>query len=163
MPRRPVLLSVNVLLATAVVAVLLGCGGDTKDPPPGTLEAKLQGEWTADPLPPTEGEKDIRHITRTIDISFFDAGSSRPNGMSTFADYTLRPVAKDGTKPEPKKTCIDMGEFNYDGLTATSAESSDGSVWTLRLDPDDPTTMYATWTLKDGTKKLDTVKFRKWR
>ena len=32
-----------------------------------------------------------------------------------------------------------------------------------RLDADDPNTLYVTWTLKDGTKKLDAVKFRKVR
>ena len=162
MPRRQTLLPVNVLLATLVVAVLLGCGGDPAHPRPGTLEAKLQGEWDADPLPPTENEKDIRHTTRTIDISFWGTGDTRRDGMGTHARYTLQPVPKVSKKPEPKDTSDLMGEFNYDGLTATSdVPREDGSVWVLRLDANDPNTLYVTWKQKDGTKKLDEVKFRK--
>ncbi len=154
--------SINVVLAIAVVAVLLGCGGDPVDPPMGSLEAKVKGTWEADPIPPSEGEVGIRHVTRTISISYWNGGKG-PNGMSTSARYCLTPVTKDASEKEPKETRIDMGEFAYDGLTASGETADDGSVWTLRLSADDPKTLYATWTLKDGTKKLDAIKFRKAR
>lgn len=156
-----VLKSVNVVLGIVAVAVMLGCGGDPMDPPPGTLEAKLKGRWEADPLPPAEGDKGIRHINRSIDISFFNGGNA-PNGMHTFAEYYEQPVLKDVTAPTPKEITIDIGDLIYDGLTATSdVPREDGTVWVLRLDAADPNVMYVTLTLKDGTKKLDEVKFRR--
>ena len=151
---------INVVLSVALVAVLLGCGGDPVDPPWGSLEAKLQGDWEADSIAPAENEEGIRHVTRTISISYWSGGNG-PNGMHTWADYSLKPVAKGTPSTEPKETRIKMGEFTYDGLTASGEPLDDGSWWTLRLDADDPNTLYVTWTLKDGTKKLDAVKFRK--
>jgi hypothetical protein len=53
-PKR-VLTAVNVALAVGVVAVLLGCGGDSAVPPPGSTEEKLSGEWEGEPLPGTPG------------------------------------------------------------------------------------------------------------
>jgi hypothetical protein len=160
MKHHRLLLPINVALAVAVVGVLLGCGGDPVDPPKGSLEAKLQGEWRADPLPATEIEPDLRHTTRTIDISYWNGGKG-PNEMHTSARYRLQPVLKDVTKPEPEETTIDMGEFNYDGQTATSdVPREDGSVWVLRLDESNPKTLYVTLKTADGSKRLDEVKFR---
>lgn len=150
---------INVVLAVALVAVLLGCGGDPADPPKGSLEDKMKGCWEAEPIPPAEGEKGIRHVTRTISISYWKA--NRPNGMHTWADYSLKPVAKVTPSTEPNETRIKMGEFTYEGLTASGEALDDGSWWTLQLDADDPNTLYVTWTLKDGTKKLEAVKFRR--
>jgi hypothetical protein len=161
MKHHRLLLPINVALAVAVVGVLLGCGGDPVDPPKGSLEAKMKGSWEADPIPAAEGEVGIRHVTRTISISFWNGGKGL-NGMSTMADYYLKPVAKETAPTEPKQTSTDMGEFTYDGLIATSdVPREDGSVWELRLDANDQNTLYVTWTQKDGTKQLDGVKFHK--
>jgi hypothetical protein len=154
---------VNVLLTVAVVGVLLGCGGDPAHPPPGTLEAKMEGTWEAEPLLPPASDTGLRHTTRIIRISFFADGNCR-HGVHTSADYTEQPQLKDVTKPTPKETYANMGNFNYDGLTATSdVPQKDGSVWVLRLDANDPQVMYVTWKQADGTKRLDEVPFRKSR
>jgi hypothetical protein len=160
MKHAIVLKSVNVVLAVVVVAVLFGCGGDPVDPPKGSVEEKFCGDWEADPLPSPEGDKGIRHVNRAIDISYFGSG----NGPHTSADYSEQPVLKDVTAPAPKEISEDIGDLIYDGLTATSdTPRADGSVWVLRLDAADPNVMYVTWTLKDGTRRLNEVKFRKKR
>ena len=60
------------------------------------------------------------------------------------------------------KSCSTEG-FQAVGSVVTSdpAKSRDGSTWSFRVDPDQPDVMYATWTLKNGKKRLEEVRFKK--
>ena len=60
------------------------------------------------------------------------------------------------------KSCHTSG-FQAVGSAATSdpTKSADGSIWSFRIDPDQPDVMYATWTLKNGKKRLEEVRFKK--
>jgi hypothetical protein len=61
------------------------------------------------------------------------------------------------------KTRYSASNFTVAGTTATSdpSKSGDGSTWSFRVDPDQPGVMYASWTLKNGKKRLEEVRFRK--
>ena len=154
MTRQHILLALNVFLATVILAVLLGCGCDPADPPKGSLAEKLCGgrrEWTSDPVTYTEiGEdgKMIEKTTRTkLDFSYWD--------------YGMRMCYSDVAPSAPDRSC--SRSFTYAGNTATAdpKDSGDHSKWTILLDDQDPKVLYATWILKDGTTRLDRVRFKK--
>ena len=46
-------------------------------------------------------------------------------------------------------------------VTSDPSRSGDGSKWIFQLDGHDPKVLYATWILKDGTTRLDRVRFTK--
>ena len=84
MTRQHLLLALNVLLATVILAVLLGCGGDPEDPPAGSLAEKLCdgcGKWTSDPVAYTEMDQDGKMIEKSTRIKI-DFSNWRQSGMS---------------------------------------------------------------------------------
>ena len=70
--------------------------------------------------------------------------------------YLLKGVATHATG-------CSASDFKAVGMTATSdpTKSRDGSTWSFRVDADQPDVMYATWTLKNGTKRLEEIRFKK--
>jgi hypothetical protein len=94
MKHAIVLKSVNVVLAVVVVAVLLGCGGDPMDPPKGSTEEKMCGDWLSDPLPPRDGKKGGEDTLMELDVSFWNSG--------LVLGYTELNVPKNGGTPTPR-------------------------------------------------------------
>lgn len=161
MKSSHVLKPVNLVLVTAVVAVLLGCGGDLATPPPGSTEEKLNGEWEADPLP---GEGEIKHTTRELDFAFLEGHGGWWKSAGFLVWYHEAEVPRSGGQPRRINDSY-IRRLTVDGLTAAGApaDTDDASAWSFRLDPETPGILFATWTLKDGTKRLDEVKFHRKR
>ena len=160
MTRQHILLALNVLLATVILSVLFGCGGDPEDPPAGSLAEKLcnkggPGRWTSDPVKYTEMDQDGKMIEKTTRIRI-DFSNWRQSGLSC-----SKPSGIGAEHTE--QTSIDG--FTYEGNTATagSKQPGDGSKWIFQLDDQDPKVQYATWILKNGTTRLDKVRFTKGR
>jgi hypothetical protein len=140
----------TVLIAVSV-ALILSCGGDPEDPPPGSIWEKLCGKWTSDPIPRTDGSGETDTIT--IEMSYWSSGLT--------ACYPSETDLRSGkTVGEFGKSCSTSG-FIAQGLTAvsSSSQSEDGTTWHFRIDPNRPDVIYATWTLQNGTKRIDNVKF----
>jgi hypothetical protein len=167
MNRHHIHILLNVILATVILSVLLGCGGDLEDPPPGSLAEKLCNKggscrWTSDPVEYTEIDQDGKMIekTRMIEIDF---SNWRQRGLHLRMTREIGAAHTEQTSTDGFTSSTDG--FTYEGNTATSdpKQLGDGSKWTIQLDGNDPKVLYATWTLKDGTTRLDKMRFNKRR
>lgn len=161
MKRHRLLLPINVALAVAIVGVLLGCGDVAHvKPPPGSIEESFCGDWQTDPLP---GGGDCKHTTRTLAVSFLEGYGSFWGEPGLVANYRETAVPMDGVSPSRTSIWESTSGLTVNGRTAIgeSSRTSERSTWELRLDANDQNTLYVTWTKKDGTKRLDSVKFHK--
>ena len=155
MTRQHLLLALNVLLATVILAVLLGCGGDPEDPPAGSLAEKFcnrRAVWTSDPVPYCEKDQDGKTVEKTTHIQLH------------FSYWNIGLVVDYPNEISPRHETEYMASgFTYSGNTATCdpSRSGGGSKWIFQLDDHDPKVLYATWILKDGTTRLDRVRFTK--
>ncbi|MBL8867328.1 MAG: hypothetical protein JNK93_17355 [Planctomycetia bacterium] len=157
MPPRLKLRCLNVVLIGTFVALCLACGGDPEDPPRGSIWEKLCGYWASDPVPLFDGDREVGTTVIKLEMSYWNVGLI----MHYPGEAELRVGESVG---EWAKSCSAEG-FQGVGSVATSdpAKSRDGSTWSFRVDPDQPEVMYATWTLKNGTKRLDGVRFKKYK
>lgn len=156
MPSYSKLTRMNVVLVITFFAILLGCGGDPEDPPPGSTEEKLCGTWKSEPIPLIQGGRANGPSTFEVYISNWNVGLIA-------WDLPNECMLRDGANAASNTTHSTASGFSVVGLTATSdpRKSGDGSTWVFRVDPDQPEVMYTSWILKDGTKRLDEAKFRK--
>jgi hypothetical protein len=157
MPPRLKLRCLNVVLIGTFVALCLACGGDPEDPPRGSIWEKLCGSWASDPVPLFDGDREAGTTVIKLEMSYWNVGLI----LCYPGEAELRVGESVG---EWAKTCSTRG-FQAVGSVATSdpAESRDGSTWSFRVDPDQPDVVYATWTLKNGKKRLDGVRFKKYK
>jgi hypothetical protein len=155
MPPRLKLKCLNIVLISTFVALCLACGGDPADPPPGSVEEKLCGDWVSDPIPLIDGDRVDGTTTIRIDMTYWNVGLS--------ASYPDELALRNRESVASHKTRYSAGNFQVTGMTATSdpSKSGDGSTWSFHVDPDQPDVMYASWTLKNGKKRLEKVPFRK--
>ena len=155
MPPRLKLRCVNVVFISTFVALCLACGGDPEDPPPGSIWEKLCGDWVSDPIPLTDGSRVDGTTTIEIDMSYWNVG--------LVASYPDEPALRNRESLASHKTRYSASSFQVAGTTVTSdpSKSGDGSTWSFRVDPDQPDVMYATWVLKNGTRRLEEVRFKK--
>ena len=156
MTRQHFLLALNVLLATVILAVLLGCGGDPEDPQAGSLAEKLCdgcGKWTSDPVAYTEMDQDGKMIEKSTRIKI-DFSNWRQSGMSCSKPSGI------GAPPNERSR---ISGFTYGDNTASSGHVHNGThyQYIYQLDDQDPKVLYATWIVKDGKKELDRVRFTK--
>jgi hypothetical protein len=155
MPPRLKLRCLNIALITAFVALAIACGGDPEDPPEGSIEEKLCGNWVSDPIPLLEGDRVDGTTTIEIAFSYWNVG--------LVASYPDEPALRNRANAASERTRYSACGFKVAGETATSdpSQSGDGSTWAFRVDRGQLDVMYATWVLKNGTKRLDEVKFSK--
>lgn len=146
---------VNVVLIAVFVALCLACGGDPEDPPPGSIWERLCGKWVSDPVPLVDGNRVDGSTKIEIEMSYWTSGLR--------ATYPDELALRSRESVVANKTHYSAYNFTVNGTTATSdpSESGDGSTWSFRVDPDNPDVMYATWILKNGSKRLEEVRFTK--
>jgi hypothetical protein len=144
MPSCSKLTCLNIVLISTFVALVLGCGGDPEDPPPGSLQEKLCGKWVSDPIPFVEGDG---FTTIEIEMSYWNCGliANCPDMRSLHSRESM----------DSHKSRCSVSGFKFDGMTATS----DGG--TFRVDAEQPDVMYASLMLNNDTKLLNEVKFKK--
>ncbi len=157
MPPRLKLRCLNILLISTFAAIFLACGGDPEDPPRGSIEEKLCGNWVSDPIPLIDGDRVDGTTTIEIEMSYWNVG--------LIASYPDELALRNRESVATHKTRYSARGFTIAGATATSSPrgSGDETTWSFRVDAAQPDVMYASWTLKNGAKRLDEVKFRKVR
>jgi len=145
----------NVVLIGTFLTFVLACGADPEDPPPGSIEEKLCGNWVSDPVPFVDGDRIDGSTTIEIDMSYWNVG--------LVASYPDEPAVRNRESAATHRTRYSARDFKVSGTTATSdpSRSGDGSTWSFRVDPAQPDVLYASWTLGNGTKRLEDVKFTK--
>lgn len=155
MPQRLKMRCLSVGLVSTFVALCLACGGDPEDPPPGSIWEKLCGYWASDQVPLFDGDRVTGTTIIKLEMSYWNTG--------LLMHFPSEPELRNGESVGAHAQSCSTEGFQAVGSVATSdpTKSCDGSTWSFRVDPDQPEVIYATWTLKNGTKRLDGVKFKK--